>query len=197
MKQLERALLRDTRQGFDLLVTGSLPLNPSEFLSTGETTELVQALSDNYDHVIIDTPPVMLVTDATILSRYVDGVIVVARVGQTSKQGLQQSISELEKVGANILGVSRHGICRTEHGGFAESAAQGACAGYFPAEACGNTAAPTNFDVNTQCFDTGIVEAVVRRALAVNPEASIIIKSTVPVGYTEALRRQLGYRWIF
>lgn len=105
MKQLEQALIHDTRQGFDLLVTGPLPLNPSELLSTGEMTELVQALSEKYDYVIIDTPPVMLVTDATILSRYVDGVMVVARVGQTSKQGLQQSISELEKVGANMLGV--------------------------------------------------------------------------------------------
>lgn len=58
-------------------------------------------------------------------------------------------------------------------------------------------AVPTNFDVHTQRFDTGMVETVVRRAVAVNPEAGIIIKSTVPVGFTETLRRQLGYRRVF
>ena len=58
-------------------------------------------------------------------------------------------------------------------------------------------AVPTNYDSETNYFDTRLVEQVIRQVMAVNPDAAIVIKSTIPVGYTQKIRRELGCRNLF
>ena len=58
-------------------------------------------------------------------------------------------------------------------------------------------AAPTNYDTTQNCFDTSAVESVIRQAMAVGTHAVIVIKSTVPVGYTDSVRHKLGYKKSF
>jgi tyrosine-protein kinase Etk/Wzc len=67
--------------------------------------ELMQHLSGRFEHIVIDTPPVLAVTDATILSRIVDGVVLVAQCGGTSIAALQRTRRTLDNAGARILGV--------------------------------------------------------------------------------------------
>ncbi len=89
---------------FDILPVGALPDNPAEIVGSSTMVRILQFLTEVYDYVFIDTPPVSVVTDAAILSRYVDGVILVVRADETTKQALNASKKALEDVNANILG---------------------------------------------------------------------------------------------
>lgn len=76
--------IKDTN--IDVLTTGTLPPNPSELILTDKMKELIQTLKENYDYVILDTPPVGLVTDALILMNYSDIALLVARASYTRKE---------------------------------------------------------------------------------------------------------------
>lgn len=89
-----------------LLTSGPIPPNPSELLGSHRMTSLVQALSELADIVIFDSPPVLAVTDAAVLARQVDGVLLVADAGHTKEHALAAAASELEKTGGNLLGVA-------------------------------------------------------------------------------------------
>ena len=92
-----------------VIPTGPLPPNPSELLSSSQMESLFEELKSHCDILIVDTPPVSLVTDAAILSRYVDGVLLVVRPDVTTIQGAQLSKKNLEAVDAHILGVVING----------------------------------------------------------------------------------------
>ena len=66
---------------------------------------MLQTLSDRYDYIVIDSPPVINVTDPVILSTLVDGVVLVVHAGRTSREAVQRSRQELLSVGADLLGV--------------------------------------------------------------------------------------------
>ena len=102
--KLNDVIFRQKELGFDVLPVGALPSNPAEIVGAPVMVQILQLLSGMYDYVFIDTPPVSLVTDAAILSRYVDGVILVVRADETTKQALNASKKALEDVNAHILG---------------------------------------------------------------------------------------------
>lgn len=88
-----------------LLPSGTIPPNPSEMLSSKKLKEFLETLKEEFDCIIIDSPPVMAVTDAQILSTIVDGVLLVAASGQTEKEGLLKAKDQILKVNGNLLGV--------------------------------------------------------------------------------------------
>lgn len=88
----------------NVIVSGPKPPNPSEILGSSRMEEFLNEVTSDYELVILDTPPVLPVTDATVLSRFVDGLIVVLRYGQTTIEATEGVRSQLEKVGANVLG---------------------------------------------------------------------------------------------
>lgn len=106
---LEKALVYDKSTRLTILPSGPLPPNPAEILSTPRTESLFAELRKAFDYVIIDTPPVSVVTDAAALSRVADGVILVVRPDITTIQGAQLSKKNLESVNARILGVVMNG----------------------------------------------------------------------------------------
>lgn len=87
-----------------VLTAGPIPPNPTELLSSPKFKELVDKLSDQYDYIIFDTPPVSVVTDAAILSRICDGVLFVLRHNFTTHEIASIAKENLEKVDAKILG---------------------------------------------------------------------------------------------
>ncbi len=89
-----------------VLTSGPIPPNPSELLGSHRMTHLVAALSQHADLVIFDSPPVLAVTDAAVLARQVDGVLLVADAGRTKEHALAAAAAELEKTGGNLLGVA-------------------------------------------------------------------------------------------
>ncbi|MEO5833025.1 MAG: polysaccharide biosynthesis tyrosine autokinase [Nakamurella sp.] len=87
-----------------VLASGSIPPNPSEMLGSAGMIELLESLKGSFDLIVIDTPPLLPVTDAAILATYADGAIVVARHGSTKRLQLAASIKSLRAVDARILG---------------------------------------------------------------------------------------------
>lgn len=89
----------------DVLASGTVPPNPSEMLGSTAMRHLMDAARSAYDFVIVDTPPLLPVTDAAVVSRHVDGVVVVARHGRTKREDLVAAAETLRTVGARLLGV--------------------------------------------------------------------------------------------
>lgn len=95
--------------GIMVLPVGITPPNPTELLSMPIVEEIFSALQRTFDYVIIDTPPVSVVTDAAVISRVSDGVLLIVRPGVTTIQGAQLSKKNLEAVNARVLGVVMNG----------------------------------------------------------------------------------------
>ena len=87
-----------------LLASGPLPPNPSELLSSKRTASLLTSLRESADVVIIDSPPVLPVTDASILAGLVDATVVVATSGRATRRGVHRAVESLRLVGAPIVG---------------------------------------------------------------------------------------------
>ena len=92
-------------QHLDVITCGPIPPNPAELMHTAKFTALIEELSKKYDRVIIDTPPVIAVTDAVIIAHMVDGVILVVKSAKSTKEMVKQAKKQLEDVNANIIGV--------------------------------------------------------------------------------------------
>jgi capsular exopolysaccharide synthesis family protein len=91
-------------EGLMLLPGGQLPPNPSELVGGEAMVQLLEALRDRFDVIIINTPPLVPVTDAAVLSAHADGVLVVVRAGKTTRHQLALAMSSLQAVGARVLG---------------------------------------------------------------------------------------------
>lgn len=88
-----------------ILTSGPIPPNPSELLGSKKMEELLNNLEDKYDMIVIDSPPIGIVTDAAILSTIADGVLLVTAAGKTEIDTAKRSKELLENVNANIIGV--------------------------------------------------------------------------------------------
>jgi len=89
-----------------VLPSGPVPSNPAELLASQAMKNLLENLGTTFRHVIIDSPPVLAVTDATILSSLTDGVLLVAASGSTPRAGLVRARRILANAGARVLGVT-------------------------------------------------------------------------------------------
>ncbi len=100
------SLLQETKT-VDLKFLGSGPIvpNPSELLGSRKMQELVTNLGAEADLVIINSPPVLSVTDAVVMAAHVDAVLVVIKPEQTNLRALKQTVEQLRRVGANVIGV--------------------------------------------------------------------------------------------
>lgn len=93
----------------DILTAGKIPPNPSEMLGSQAMSGLLDELSNVYDVIILDSPPVLAVTDAQILSTKSDGTVLVVRAEKTKKDTVLAAKGVLDKVNANILGTVLNG----------------------------------------------------------------------------------------
>jgi Mrp family chromosome partitioning ATPase len=88
-----------------IITSGKLPPNPAELLTSQKMAQFLEMLNREYDMILLDTPPVLNVTDAVALSTKVDGTILVAKPGVTKLKDFQQALEQLKAVGAHVLGV--------------------------------------------------------------------------------------------
>ena len=92
---------------------GKSPVNPSELLGTSKFAEMLQHLSSQYDHILIDTPPILAVTDGIIVSQYAGVNLVIARHAQTQIKELELTVNRFEQAGVKVTGVILNDIQRT------------------------------------------------------------------------------------
>jgi capsular exopolysaccharide synthesis family protein len=103
-ESLDHAIQRTGVEGLDILPCGPIPANPSEILNSREFTELVESLASRYDHILFDSPPVNLVTDARILGALCDATILVLRADKSTRKAGEHARNALLGVGSRVLG---------------------------------------------------------------------------------------------
>ena len=101
---LDNIISQSNIDGLDIIQSGPIPPNPAELLGSKRMRELLEILSERYEHIIIDGAPITGFADSRLLSRLVDGVLLVTSVGITQKTVLKNSLEEIRKVGGKILG---------------------------------------------------------------------------------------------
>ena len=104
-------------EGLDALTAGVIPPNPSELLGSERMKNILQRAKEEYDYVLIDTPPVLPVTDSLVLGSMVDGLILVIDSGEVKVEMAREVKNQLVHAGANILGVVLNKV-RSEHHGY-------------------------------------------------------------------------------
>lgn len=98
------ALQKSRFPGLSVLTSGPIPPNPSELLGSLAAKNTLEDLRKQFDYVIVDSSPLLAVTDAAILAAGADGVLIMARAGQTKREQLSHAVGALTDVGASILG---------------------------------------------------------------------------------------------
>ncbi|HYT49019.1 MAG TPA: polysaccharide biosynthesis tyrosine autokinase, partial [Pyrinomonadaceae bacterium] len=105
-KDLDELLhVYDKHPNLKMLTSGPIPPNPAELLGSDEMRKLLTSLSEKFTHIIVDSPPAISFTDASILSTFVDGVILVVHGGRSSRAVVRRAKQKLMDVGAHIFGV--------------------------------------------------------------------------------------------
>ncbi|MCO6432034.1 MAG: polysaccharide biosynthesis tyrosine autokinase [Deltaproteobacteria bacterium] len=101
---ISECVVSDVVPNVSVIVSGRIPPNPAELLGSIQMFQMISEASELYDYVIIDSPPVLPVTDSVVLSRNVDGVMLVVKAGATPRKVIIDARDRLTAVGARVLG---------------------------------------------------------------------------------------------
>ncbi len=110
--ELEAAVQRSCVPGLDLLPAGPVRPNPAELLTTPRFQELLDGLRDAYDYVLVDTPPLLAVTDPCVVAARVDGLFLVIRLTREARPKAERAREILSSLGVKVFGVVVNGITR-------------------------------------------------------------------------------------
>lgn len=116
--ELSQVIHNTQVNGLDVITRGKSPTNPSEILSSQRFKTLLEELSTQYDHIIIDTPPVLAVTDGIIISQYAGVNLLIARYSKSQMKELELSLNRFEQAGVKVNGFILNDIQRTAGAGY-------------------------------------------------------------------------------
>lgn len=102
-KPIEELIIKDDSK-IDLLLSGSMLTAPHVILQSKKVADLIEKLRKEYDYIIIDSPPVLTVTDALVTSNLADGVVYIASYKKTKKDQAKHGLKQLKENGANVIG---------------------------------------------------------------------------------------------
>lgn len=112
-KEINEVIHSGQIENLEFIAKGKTPPNPSELLMHKRFTELCEWASENYDIVIIDTPPVLAVTDAAIVGRQAGTTLMITRFAKTAPKEIEVSIDRLEQAGIETKGVILNAVEKT------------------------------------------------------------------------------------
>ena len=116
-ESLNETLVHTEIKNLDLMPAGVIPPNPSELLGSNRMKVFLDKVEEYYNYIILDTPPVGMVIDAAVLSKYVSGVLVAVHYGTTRRDDFMKVKNQLDMAGANIIGFSMIAV-KSEHKGY-------------------------------------------------------------------------------
>jgi capsular exopolysaccharide synthesis family protein len=99
----------------DVLTTGKIPANPIEVIASKALKDMLKELSENYDYIFLDTPPLLMVSDPITIATFSDAVILTVSYGETEKEAAKKSIDSLNQINANIVGTVLNKMPVTKH----------------------------------------------------------------------------------
>jgi capsular exopolysaccharide synthesis family protein len=97
----------------DVLPSGPFPPNPSELLNSKAMKRLLEEFEGRYSQIIIDSPPILAVTDAAVLAVHTDGVVLVLRSGETEQRAAERSVEQLRRLGVRLFGAVLNEVATT------------------------------------------------------------------------------------
>ncbi len=100
-----KTIKKNVRENLDVLTSGPIPPNPAELISGKRMGELLEIVGSHYDYVFIDTPPVMVVTDAFLMNDSVAGIVFIIKEGSTTHVEIKEAIQKTKLMNAKILGM--------------------------------------------------------------------------------------------
>ena len=106
----EDAIRVDAYPNLDILLSGEVPPNPSELLGSEAMEQLIVTMSEKYDYILVDTPPVGVVSDACIVTNMLDGVLLLVRQDWAKKEVVRRALENLAKTGIKPLGYVLNGV---------------------------------------------------------------------------------------
>ena len=109
-KKLEDCIQKNVMQNLDVLPAGPIPPNPSELLASEQMSKILEDLREQYSVIIIDTPPVNVVTDTMELAKNLSGIIMVLQYGKTTREEVEEVVKRIEFSQVNLLGFILNGI---------------------------------------------------------------------------------------
>lgn len=115
---LTQVLHKTQVANLDVITRGKSPTNPSEMLSSTQFKDLLEKFQSQYDHIIIDTPPVLAVTDGIIISQYTGVNLIVARYIKSHMKELELTVNRFEQAGVKVNGFILNDIQRSSGGGY-------------------------------------------------------------------------------
>lgn len=115
MADVDECITKNVMENLDLLTSGPVPPNPSELLASDNMTAILEKLSERYSTIVIDTPPVNVVTDSMELAKNVSGILMVVRYKVSMNDDVDAAMSKIEFAQLNMLGFIMNGV--KPHGG--------------------------------------------------------------------------------
>ncbi|HFX6248382.1 TPA: polysaccharide biosynthesis tyrosine autokinase [Acinetobacter baumannii] len=115
---LSQVLHKTQVTNLDVITRGKSPTSPSEMLSSMQFKDLLEKFQTQYDHIIIDTPPVLAVTDGIIISQYTGVNLIVARYAKSHMKELELTVNRFEQAGVKVNGFILNDIQRSSGGGY-------------------------------------------------------------------------------
>lgn len=113
----EEEIVKHSQSGVDVITSGKKILNPVAIIENGKLAELIRKLRNEYDYIFVDTPPVLVCSDANSVSKLCDGVIFNVAMNDVRKKEAKEALNNLEMIGARVIGVNvtkgvadRHGV---------------------------------------------------------------------------------------
>ncbi|MEW6667869.1 MAG: polysaccharide biosynthesis tyrosine autokinase [Thermodesulfobacteriota bacterium] len=108
--ELKDVLIPTSVPNLDAILCGPVPPNPSELLGSGRMQRLLTALRKSYTRILIDSPPATAVTDAVILAKLADSILLVVRAGDTPREIVKNGLGQFQNVNAHVMGVILNGV---------------------------------------------------------------------------------------
>lgn len=106
----DEAVREDVYPNLDVIYSGETPPNPSELLGSEKMQKLIEDMSQRYDYILVDTPPVNVVSDACIVANLLDGVLMLVRKDRSRKDDVKRAVDSLRLTGAKPLGFVLNGV---------------------------------------------------------------------------------------
>lgn len=111
----EEAIRREVYPNMDVMFSGEIPPNPSELLGNNRMQRMIESMSLKYDFILVDTPPVGVVSDVCVMANLLDGVLFLVRQNYTEKESVTRGIKQLEISGAKLMGFVLNASDKSRH----------------------------------------------------------------------------------
>ena len=127
----EEAIRNAVYDNLDVMFSGEIPPNPSELLGSERMAKMLDKLSLHYDYILVDTPPVGVVSDVCVVGQQLDGVLFLVRQNYTEKETVARGIKQLEISGVNLMGFVLNGADKNRNSRYARKYKYKSRYGYY------------------------------------------------------------------